>query len=662
MGKKPDLKEKNNFLKDPLPLLLSLVLAALPLIMFPFGQDVYALPKATFLYASSMLLMFVYFIRAVKMERFVIYRSVLDIPVALILVYAIASLFFSDSPLLGLVGKYGRYEGLPSLICYAVIYFVSVQTIRDEKNFEQMVKVMALGFIPVALYGLVQWTGYDFPGVYRFESRVHSSMGNPILLGAYAVIMLPLLFSLARNSRDESWRLLAWTLILAGVVNLLLTESRGAWLGLTISVLVMLLLRRRPKAIRKKDKGKPGSVRAKNRPMIATIAVLVIVATLMLFNPSSHFGQRLTSTFAFSEGSAAMRLETWKSSLDVVSDNPIKGVGFEQFGYWFPAYATPKYVEIAPSGAADRTHNDFLQVAVDLGVPGLLFYVWMLVIVFLAIFKRWTSFSYATGLSAAIAGYFTQAQTGISAVFVTPVVWSLLGISANMANPGKEFVIKIPQWIKARATVSAAGIVFAGLTLFSFKPIVADIHVYKGQQMIGASLAQAAPEFESAIRLYPYQDAYIKAAAEFYLNYASASGNHIFAQRAALISEQGLRHNKRDFELTYYAAEANLLAYRLTENEALLTKAQGHFETTENLWPSLHAVKDRLLEIALIKGDGERAAAKAEEILKLGGVSPRAYYVLAVEAQKKGEHEKEKLYLRKLQELDPEFLPRTLKD
>jgi len=113
MGKNAKPKEKNTFLDDLPVLILSLVLTLLPIIMFPYGEDMYALPKVTFLYVATLLLAIVYVVRSVKDGAFVLRRTPLDIPVLLIVTYAAISLLLSDGPLLGLVGKYKRYEGLP---------------------------------------------------------------------------------------------------------------------------------------------------------------------------------------------------------------------------------------------------------------------------------------------------------------------------------------------------------------------------------------------------------------------------------------------------------------------------------------------------------------------------------------------------------------------
>jgi len=582
----------------------------------------------------------------------------------MILVLATMSVVLSDSPILGLVGKYKHYESLPALFCYVLIYFFTVQTIRDEKALERMVKFMAVGFAAITTYGLSQALGFDFSTVLRFESRVHSSLGNPILLGAYLVIMLPLLFSLAKNAEEEKWRSLAWVLILVGGINLIYTESRGAWLGLVAAILAMFFMVRRGGAVRpKKRKGKVKSkTQPKNTNLIVVGALslaIVLVIGLFLVAPDNHFIKRLSSTLSFSEGSAATRIETWKATFNMISDKPVFGFGLERMGYWFPSYKTERHTEIDPNSVADRTHNDLLQVAVDMGLAGFLLYIWIFTIAIYGLFKD-RGFSrgspYSLGLSGALIGYVTQGQTGVPAIFITPIVWSLLAAAVNIRFSGKKKELRIPGFIKPRVFVPVAIILLILFVAFAVWPVTADYHMNQGRRLSRTSLDAAAPEFEAAIKLFPYQPEYKKVAAEFYLDYASYYQNAIFARRAALIAEQGLHYNARDFELAYYAGEASLLEYRIDGGSSALQKAEKHFEQAEELWPSLVLIKSKLLDVATIKGDSRKAEKLTKEIVDMGYEDPRLYYLLAGYAQQRGDTDQAKQYFKKIEKIDPNFL------
>lgn len=666
MGKKSKPKDSSSFLEDPLALIIAVVLALLPIVMYPYIVDIYALPKATFLYVSTMLLVIFYIIRSARAGEFMLYRSVLDIPIVLILLVATASLLFSDIPLLGLVGKYRDYETLPALFCYAAIYFLLTQSVRDEKSFERILKVLAIGFIPVAAYGLIQASGIDFPNIVRFESRVHSSLGNPILFGTYLVIMLPLLLSLARSVEEERWRLLAWVLILVGGINLIFTESRGAWLGLLVAAIAIFVRWRKNAAVKKRLKmtrSKASRTKSKNRAaiIVAILVVAVILIISVLVIPSSHMKNRLVSTFTLTESSTVIRIETWKTAFKMISDRPLLGYGPEQMGYWYPVYKTAKHAAIEPNGIADRAHNDFLQIAVDIGIPGMLLYIWMFTVAILGLFKSRAVFrsSYLTGLFGALAGYLAQAQTGIPSVFTTPLVWSLLSIATNLRYPLKPVTVTVPHWFKPKFATAVLAIIFVGFAIFAINPIAADYHIYKGQHLTKAQPDQASPEFDAAVGLFPYQTEYEKDAAEFYLHYASLYQSSIFTRQAALLALQGLSYNKRNFELAYYAGEANLFEYRISEDKTALMNAKKYYRRAEALWPSIILLKRRLLDIAVIEGDSKTVESTAKELIKMGDRDTSVYYLLATRAQNSGNHKKAEQYFKKIDEIDPSFMMKT---
>ena len=520
MGKKSKIEEENTF--APLATVLAMTLVLLQLAMYPLMADVYALPKATLLSVATLLMIFLYLRYAAEAKRITLYRSPLDTIVLLYVVVAAISLFLSDQPLLGLVGKYKRYEGLPALISFAVVYFIASQTIRDERSFERLLKIMAVGLFPILLYGFAQAAGYDFPGVALFESRAQSSLGNPILLGTYLVVMLSLLFGLGRNSAHANWRTLTWLLMPAAFAGLLLTGSRGAWVGLGASVVALVALGRGPAATRmKKNRSGRAEQGKRSRVVYVVVGVLLVLVALTVFVPTDNLEKRFMSTFALSEGSVATRIEIWKASLFMVADRPLTGFGLEQMGYWFPQFKTERHSTIAPNAVTDRTHNDFLQVALDAGLLGLLLYSWMIIVVALTLYRGRRGAPYAAALFAALTGYFAQAQTGIPAVFMTPVLWTLLAAAMNLSGRSRAVKVKLPAWLRSTASTYLVGAACAVLALASFLPVVADLRVYKGQQGAWQAFEMAAPEFESALRLYPYQTAYSKMAVEFYLDYAS---------------------------------------------------------------------------------------------------------------------------------------------
>src|SRR3990172_78538 len=103
-------------------------------------------------------------------------------------------------------------------------------------------------------------------------------------------------------------------------------------------------------------------------------------------------------------------------------------------GYWFPEYKTAHHSAIAPTSVADLAHNDFLQYAVNLGVPGLLLFVWLVVLALIRLYQRRKASTYYAATFIALVGYIAQAQTGILDISIAPVFWVLIGVAAGAAE------------------------------------------------------------------------------------------------------------------------------------------------------------------------------------------------------------------------------------
>jgi len=78
-------------------------------------------------------------------------------------------------------------------LSYVAVFAAVVLVVRRRQQVERIVTAALLGSVPVLLYALVQWAGAD-PIAWGFDvrARVHGTIGGPIFLGGYLVMVLPL--------------------------------------------------------------------------------------------------------------------------------------------------------------------------------------------------------------------------------------------------------------------------------------------------------------------------------------------------------------------------------------------------------------------------------------------------------------------------------------
>jgi tetratricopeptide (TPR) repeat protein len=181
-------------------------------------------------------------------------RHKLVFPVlALAAIYTLSSLF-SIAPLLSWMGLYKRAQGTITFYSYVTLFLVILSELRTTAQLKRLQHAIILASLPVAGYGILQYFGADFlPWSNPMGDRSSGSMGNPIFLGAYLVMVMPLTFSRLvdgigmmrlRSVREAGW-MLAGSCGLALVLQafaLLYTQSRGPVIGLAVASYVCLFL------------------------------------------------------------------------------------------------------------------------------------------------------------------------------------------------------------------------------------------------------------------------------------------------------------------------------------------------------------------------------------------------------------------------------------
>lgn len=186
--------------------------------------------------------------------------------------------------------------------------------------------------------------------------RVCATFSNPNVLSVYLLLTLPFFWvKLAETGKPRIRRFLY--AIGSGTVGLclVLTWSRGAWLGLIASSVFFLLCCSRKTA---------GSL----------FLIPLPVALAAPFLPHS-LSNRFFSIGSLSESSIRYRLYTWRGVLRMLRAYPLGiGVGDVAFTSVFPRYA------VSGTERVMHTHNLFLQIATQLGLFGLLLFLLFLLV------------------------------------------------------------------------------------------------------------------------------------------------------------------------------------------------------------------------------------------------------------------------------------------
>ena len=369
------------------------------------------------------------------------------LPLAVLSLTYLVSSCFSINPVPSLWGAYEPMEGLFSFGCGLVLLVAILTHLRRREQLDRVLTAIIVPGLPIALYGLLQRAGYA-PS--PMGARVTSLMGNPIFLGAYLLLTLPvLIWRIGGLISDLRRGVKSWRLVGVGVYGLVLfseglvflfTESRGPLLGLVAGAfffLVSLGILRRSRAIILGGAG-------------AVIAGLTLLVLLNLPNgplqrwTSLPVLERISQIFSREEAIKSIRAGYWGAAIRIMrSERPLAFPtdGHDSYHALRPVigYGPETVLSVLPREythpgtdppLTNRLHNLALDTWLSLGAVGLASLAVLLVLTFFQVYRHvgWLP-------SRASAGLFFGLAAGGAGTGVLLALWQ----AAALAGLGLQF-------------------------------------------------------------------------------------------------------------------------------------------------------------------------------------------------------------------------------
>ncbi|UZQ55009.1 IctB family putative bicarbonate transporter [Trichothermofontia sichuanensis B231] len=304
-------------------------------------------------------------------ERWHAWLTPIHVPV--LLYWGISTIATAFSPV-----RAAAFEGWVKLTLYISLFAMMAQVLRSPRWRSWLIGVYLLTALVVSTYGLRQWfvgvdalaTWVDPESPLAQTTRVYSYLGNPNLLAAYLVPAVA--FSIAAIGVWQRWtlKLLALTMTIVNITCLLLTFSRGGWIGMVVvlGVLTLLFAYWRSWSL-------PLFWRTWAIPIALAVMVSVILAAVVIVDP---LRDRVVSMFQGRQDSSNnFRINVWLAVIEMIRDHPLLGIGpgNDAFKKVYPLYAQARF-------AALSAYSIFLEVLVETGVLGLVGFLWLLLVTF----------------------------------------------------------------------------------------------------------------------------------------------------------------------------------------------------------------------------------------------------------------------------------------
>lgn len=432
---------------------------------------------------------------------------------------------------------------------------------RSVKEWLWLFDMFVVAVFCVGLVSLDQYLAISFPGIWAEHvmassngARLAATIGNAGYVGGYMVfgIFMSLFMALKRsNVWAKAWYILV---MLLGLFIAIQTQTRGAYvalaLGAVISAIYLMWFYFNNKYL-------------KISLIVLLIAGALSLSGIFIFKDSAFIkGQPILSRVAsinIHDGSSNNRFTTWGIGWQAFKARPLLGYGQENFYQVFDKYYTTKNSE----QWFDRCHNMICDRAITGGIFGLLSYLALLLLPFLAIWKYYRK-EYAEK---------TDLKEGAARRYLTPVIFTILIIAYLIQNMfifealatyvplvmvlsfvglySQGFDFKFWDNSKVKIGLIVLGVILfvVGLPVFNLTPLYANIDFIKTLSSPTKSIETKVGAFEEVISRntlgnQEYRRQYFNFYEEVIADYLSQSANQsaendkILASTASKIESQ----------------------------------------------------------------------------------------------------------------------------
>ncbi|MFQ5453965.1 MAG: O-antigen ligase family protein [Candidatus Zixiibacteriota bacterium] len=240
---------------------------------------------------------------------------------------------------------------------------IGIYLLRNEAYRKKIIYAFAFGVGLFSLYGIIQhFTGFHWPKkelpplAFDFGYIVKGTLPSTMTFGNYfgaAAIFFSAFLITGYERLTKKEKLFFGVVSSLAILVTLFSYSRGAILGLAICLIVI------------------GLLKSKKQFLYILGAIILIVTFSIASSPALRERIKNNSLKELKLDNPASRLFIWNNSLKIINSNPVFGVGQGNFQ---TAYEAKLDGNIPENRKYSHAHNDFLNIAVVAGLPGMIFF------------------------------------------------------------------------------------------------------------------------------------------------------------------------------------------------------------------------------------------------------------------------------------------------
>lgn len=301
-------------------------------------------------------------------------RRILQHPLLLLLFigfgWIIIAVLFSTEPFVSLKYLLAKSWYIGAFVLAPVIIF------KEKKFISTAAITIAGSMFIVAVITLVRHYEFGFRFA-NINDAVYPFFRNHVNYSAMLVCTIPILIAFYSSVNKRKDRLLIGCTIIIVLIAIAFSYARGAWLALLVGGIAYCLLKKR-------------------LLFYAYItAIVVVLASVFWLKENDRylhysndfkttifhkdFSEHIVATYKLKDVSTAERFYRWIAGIRMIKDNWLTGFGPNTFYDNYKEYAVPAFKTwVSVNKDRSTVHNYFLLLAIEQGIPGLLFFVLLL--------------------------------------------------------------------------------------------------------------------------------------------------------------------------------------------------------------------------------------------------------------------------------------------
>ncbi len=295
---------------------------------------------------------------------------------ALLGIYFLATIFSLDLnfSLWGSPYRSGGFFNFAFYIIFAILTFL----ILSDKDWQKLWDFSIFIGILVSIVAIFQWQGLFKEIFIPFETRPPSTVGGPIFLAIYLLLLsfLSLSFGLEKAGLKKFFYFFSFLFFL--FVALFIAQTRAAFVGFVIGLFYFIVFHpvRRPSI-------------SLGLKIFGFLFLILIFCLIYYVNAQKEIPQLVKENrlllnvwhrLSIKRALTDPRISGWKVSWQALKEKPILGYGPENFSIGFDKYYDPSLpgIEKMPGDVTswwDRAHNFVFDIGLTAGIPALIIYL-----------------------------------------------------------------------------------------------------------------------------------------------------------------------------------------------------------------------------------------------------------------------------------------------